>query len=220
MTQPATSKTNVDLRVFEGLVRTTARMFAAQVGREEEDLAQELRVRVWRAAASYDPSKTTIGLKRYVYSAVANKVKDYKRDAARDARRRELTGVSIIHIEDMRLPFNDGHGSTQEAFESRHHFVLRETVYGRVEEAFVLPSTVTEREASVLVMLMSDATKAEVAASLGITPFAVEECRRSLRLKLADWKPSNPSQTVDDPETAGPGRTTTPAPRHSTAARV
>ena len=200
MTQPATSKTNVDLRVFEGLVRTTARMFAAQVGREEEDLAQELRVRVWRAAASYDPSKTTIGLKRYVYSAVANKVKDYKRDAARDARRRELTGVSIIHIEDMRLPFNDGHGSTQ--------------------EAFVLPSTVTEREASVLVMLMSDATKAEVAASLGITPFAVEECRRSLRLKLADWKPSNPSQTVDDPETAGPGRTTTPAPRHITAARV
>ena len=185
-----------DLRVFEGLVRTTARMFAAQVGREEEDMAQELRIRVWRAASSYDATKTTISLKRYVYSAIANKVKDYKRDAAREAHRREVTGVSFIHIEDMRLPNNDGHLTTQETFEGRYHFVSREVIYGQIEDAFVLPATVTGREAAVAVLLMNGLTKTEAAARLGISRATVEECLGSLRTKLADWKPANGSRTV------------------------
>ena len=185
-----------DLRVFEGLVRTTARMFAVQVGREEEDLAQELRVRVWRAASSYDGSKTSIGLNRYVYSAVANKIKDYKRDAARELRRREATGVSFVYIEDMGLPNNDGHLTTQEAFDGRYHYVARETIYGQIEEgAFTLPSTVTEREAGVLLFLMSGVTKTATAAQLGISRAAVEECLGALRDKLADWKP-DASRTV------------------------
>lgn len=182
-----------DLAPFEGLVFSTARMFASQVKREEDDLAQELRIVVWRAVRKHDPTRSSLSLERYVFGCLTNKIRDYKRDAAREHDRRERFGVGFLHIEDMRLISTDSDlgGDRQEAFDSRYNFMAREEVYGRIEDGlFELPSTVTEQEADVLVMLMMDLTKPEIMLRLSLTRARVDACVDALREKFADWKPA------------------------------
>jgi DNA-directed RNA polymerase specialized sigma24 family protein len=201
----------VDLVPFEGLIHQTARMFAAQVGREEDDLAQELRVRVWKAATSFnrDKAKRRVRsrqeelelLKRYVYMAVANKIKDYKRDAARAAARRERDGVTaVLYIEDVRVTHGDDDRDRQEAFDGVFHFIDRDDVFREVDEGkFVLPSSVTRLEANVLLLLVMELLRNEIALRLGITRREVDLAVGSLRVKLADWAPTqraNSSQVV------------------------
>jgi DNA-directed RNA polymerase specialized sigma24 family protein len=199
------SSTGAELRAFEGLVYSTARMFAAQVRREEEDLAQELRVRVWRAAVTYDPAKSRLSLERYVFQAVTNKIKDFKRDAAREARRREENGLVFLHIEDMpnysslledTRPLNT---PTQEAFDGHFHFADHDEVYGRIDEGlFVLPATITENEVTVLLLLLVGLSRSEVVSSLPLWPRSdVDRAIAGLRQKLADWKPTDASQVVE-----------------------
>ncbi len=193
------------IKDFDGLVRTTARMFASQVKREEHDLEQELRIRVWRAIETFDAFKVrgspTDALRRYVYSAVANKIKDFKRDAAREAHRRELYGLSFLHIEDTyTYVMADGGGrqpSPSERFDELYHHTEHDEVYGHADgEGFVLPSTVTERESQVLLLLMMELSKAEVVVRLGVGRVEVDRCVVALRLKLADWQPTTDSPPV------------------------
>lgn len=184
---------DLTLESFEGLVRSTARMFAAQVKREEDDLAQELRVRVWRAMASWEPSRG-VALDRYVFQAVTNKIKDYKRDAAREAKRREREGIGFVYIEDLFL-FTEATGQ-QERFDSLYHYVERDEVYAEVDGRFVMPSSVTELEAGVLLFLMTGLSKTEVAVRLSLTRAQVEESVEALRAKFADWRPTDSSQSV------------------------
>jgi RNA polymerase sigma factor (sigma-70 family) len=182
--------TGGELRDFEGLVYSTARMFAARVRREEDDLAQELRVRVWRAIVTYDATKSPLSLERYVFQAVTNKIKDYKRDAARAKRREDDDGMTLLHIEDIRLAWH-----SQEVFDGFFHFVTHDEVYGSVDEGhFVLPATVTGREADVLVLLMMGMNKRQVAERLTLARADVDRAVGSLRDKLADWKPDDSSQ--------------------------
>lgn len=182
------------------MVHATARMFAAQVRREEEDLEQELRVRVWRAIVTYDPSKSRLTLERYVFQAVTNKVKDFKRDAARENRRREENGLTFLHIEDMRSPLGQDcprRTTVQEVFDGYFNHATHDEVYGRIDEGlFVLPATVTDDEASVLLLLMMDMNRAEIAMRLAIARECVDASVVALRRKFADWKPSDPSQAV------------------------
>jgi RNA polymerase sigma factor (sigma-70 family) len=190
-----------ELRAFEGLVHATARMFAAQVRREEEDLAQELRVRVWRAIDSYDPARSGLSLERYVYGAIANKIKDFKRDAARELQRRRANNLTFLYIEDMVLDRDHGGNgqrrSRQEVFDGRFNFATRDEVYGHIDEGLLtLPSTVTEREAEVVVLLMLGSSRPDVAVRLGPGPPDVDACVRNLREKFADWKPPGNSRTV------------------------
>lgn len=197
--------TGGELRAFEGLVHATAHMFAAQVRREEEDLAQELRVRVWRAVVTYDATKSSLSLERYVFQAVTNKIKDFKRDAAREARRREENGLTFLHIEDMildRRPTeavngNGDHRPRQEMFDGLFYFTTREEVFGRIEDGlFTLPATITQREASVLVLLMLGWPRPEVAVRLEIARPDVDGCVLALREKFADWRPPGGSRLV------------------------
>lgn len=194
----------IDLSQFEGLVRATARKFAAQVKWDEGDLEQELRVRVWRAVETYSTSRAKGTLEKYVFMAVTNKIKDYKRDAAREADRRERYGISFSYIEDTHMPAApssmEGTGDPREVFDAYHNFVTRDEIYGEIEEGkFVLPSSVTRLEANVLMLLMMEMTRTEVALRLGLSRMAVEALVNSLREKFSDWEPTqraNSSQTV------------------------
>lgn len=185
------------LQPFEGLVLTTARMFATQVGWEEDDMAQMLRLKVWKAVASFDPSRG-LSLERHVFGAITNRIKDFKRDAAREVKRRDRYGVMFLHIEDMRSAYDDRNVSRQEAFDARYNFAERDEVYGVIEEGkFVLPAGVTDREASVLVLLMHELSKTEIALRLGIPKPVVYECIDALRQKFADWAPADSSRVVE-----------------------
>lgn len=176
---------------------TTARMFATQVGWEEDDMAQMLRLKVWKAVASFDPSRG-LSLERHVFGAITNRIKDFKRDAAREVKRRDRYGVMFLHIEDMRSAYDDRNVSRQEAFDARYNFAERDEVYGVIEEGkFVLPAGVTDREASVLVLLMHELSKTEIALRLGIPKPVVYECIDALRQKFADWAPVDSSRVVE-----------------------
>lgn len=185
-----------ELAPFEGLVFSTARMYSGLVRREEDDLAQELRVIVWRAVRKYDSSRSTLTLERFVFQAITNKIKDYKRDAARESDRQKRHGVSFVHIEDVRLGWQDNSPITsdrQEAFDSRYHFTERDDVYGHVEnERFVLPAGVTERECAVLLLLMMECSRAEIVVQLQLSRADVCDAIASLRQKFADWRPDQP----------------------------
>jgi RNA polymerase sigma factor (sigma-70 family) len=167
-------------------------MFAAQVRREEEDLAQELRVRVWRAVATYDATKSPLSLERYVFQAITNKIKDFKRDAAREARRREDSGMTLLHIEDIKVRWHARNETQQEVFDGFFHYVTHDEVYGDVDEGvFALPSTITGGEADVLVLLMMGMSKRQAADRLMVSRTDVERTVSALRTKLADWKPNS-----------------------------
>lgn len=195
---------NETLAAFEGLVLTTSRMFAAQLHRDEDDLAQELRVKVWRAVERFDPTRG-LSIERHVFGALTNKIKDYKRDAAREVQRREKHGVSFLHIEDMATKTVMTHytwarsrDTTQELFDAHYHFVTDEEVYAEVErEPFEVPAGVTGEERQVLALLMADFTRAEIALLLGMSKFRVDTLARSLQQKFADWRPSRQQHQGD-----------------------
>lgn len=178
-------QTKPKLDDFEGLVAQTARMFASMVKMEEEDLKQELRVKVWWAMKRYDPARDRVGLKNYVYGCVANKVKDFKRNAAR----RAAYGVEFEYIED-RLAHADDEMSAH--FTGQHMSVAHDDVYGRIDEGVLtLPSTITRGEAHVLILLMFEMSKPEIMLRLAMPRPDVEAAIRSVRIKLADWNPGD-----------------------------
>lgn len=176
------------LSEFEGLVFKTAQMFASYVAilMEEEELRQELRIVVWRSVSRYDARRTEtgMGLKPYVYGNVANKVKDFRRDAARRARY-DLTFESIdSHREEGEERF---YGD----FELRYLCESPDVVYGKIDEGLlVLPSTVTRAEADVLVLLMFGHSEREMMLRLGVRRSAVRYAVEQLQVKFADWSRS------------------------------
>lgn len=175
---------------YEGLVFTTARMFASIVRMEEDDLRQELRIRVWRAVETYDATKTRIPLKNYVYGCVANKIKDFKRNAARRAK----YGVEFEYIEDQ-LGLSDS--PTVDAFVGEHLAVSREEVYGSVDGLLDLPASVTPREARVLVLMMVGMSSPEIRLRLGVSRGELTGCMEGLRAKFSGWVYGDAEQVVD-----------------------
>jgi DNA-directed RNA polymerase specialized sigma24 family protein len=196
----ATDDRAKQLAQFEGLIITTSRMWAAQVRLEEEDLAQELRVKVWYALPKWDPTRSALSLERYIFGVVTNRIFDFKRSAARERKRRDKNGLKFMHIEDLggAAAYRDDWGGDIPNGQTRldaHHCVGHDAVYGRVDEGkFVLPSTLTEIEAHVLVLLMFEWSKPEIALRLSLSKFEIARIVERLKEKLADW---NPAQEAD-----------------------
>ena len=175
------------LALFEGLVFRTSQMYAARTGFEPEELEQELRIVVVRCVQRYDSTRSALPLRNYVFQAITNKIKDFKRDATRRAR----YGLAFIHIEDLRLPgaggaeqLHDG-STTQEEFDAIWNRAEADQVYGRVDNRYELPPTVTEFERQVLMLVIATCTKGEIATLLDASHKSVDEAIRSLREKLA-----------------------------------
>lgn len=169
-------------------------MYARQVGREEDDLAQELRVRVWRAIEKFDSSRSTWmvrgqseALRGYVFLAITNKIRDYKRDAAREKLGdRQGKSVNAGAIEDYNR--NNGNGGTpQEWFDAFYNFTTRDEVYGEIEnEPLACPAGLTTMEHAIAAMLALGYDRDECAIEMRCTRSAVNEIVASLRRKLVD----------------------------------
>ena len=188
------------LQDFEGLVIATARIYAGRLRYEEDDLEQELRVKVWQAMRSYSPTRSPLPIQRYVFTCLTNRIKDMKRDAAREVARRERFGVSFLHIEDCPVGHDENGrpmGTSASAFESLFMCVERDEVYGQIDcGKFVLPSTLTDVEARVLVLLMLVWSRPEISRRLGISIYELNSVLRRLRIKLADWNPGECATAV------------------------
>lgn len=164
---------------YEGLVYKTAEMFHERVGLEMDDMRQELRLSVLKARRAYHSGRSQLSERAFVYGCVANRVKDMKRDAAR----RRNGRLVVVHVGEDSLDW----------FEFTYRRVTHDEVFGAIEDgSFRLPATITEDEQTVLWMLVVGYTRTEIAASMCVEYTKIEGAVRSIRRKMADWRPSGP----------------------------
>jgi RNA polymerase sigma factor (sigma-70 family) len=169
---------DTDIHYYEGLVRTTARMYASGVGVELEDLEQVLRFRVWRALEAYDPQRSRAARRSFVYTCIRNQIKDLVKARVR----KKDTGYSEFYLEDV------ASGSKDERF-------LAEAPDDRLEEAVLLPTTVTTEERHVLALVYVGFSLTEVGALLGVTAKLAGTRMASVRTKMEDWRPTGTSMS-------------------------
>jgi hypothetical protein len=177
---------------YEGLIFVAAQALVAKgVEMELEDIQQLLRVKTYRSLEYFRVERirrrdetAAQARDRYVRMALTDKGKDL----LKRPRRREL------HIEDLvaTSPQADSGGlESRDWFDEKYLSSSHDDVYREVEaEALHLPSTLSPLERRVVVLLFSDYRQSEAGRMLGLDKREIERTMRSIRLKMADWKPT------------------------------
>jgi DNA-directed RNA polymerase specialized sigma24 family protein len=166
-----------NLAEYTGLVKKTAILFSDKVGLEKDDLEQELWVSVMKSTSSFDAERSKMTERRFVYSCVANRIKDLQRDYWR----RRNAPLDVVYIE------NQVPGYLEPFISSGGH----DETYGVVDDGnFVMPSTVTPIEEQIIFLLTIGYPQTEIAPLLGVEYEFVLKQMRKLRIKFADWAPS------------------------------
>jgi RNA polymerase sigma factor (sigma-70 family) len=164
---------------YEGLVHKTASLYVAYVEEEFEDIVSILRIKVWRALQSYDPSRSSMPPERYVFSCVKNQCKDLVKRKRRD----ELFLADLVE-----------EGAD---FEVRYLQADASQVFSAIEEDdLTLPSTLSQREREIVGLLYLDFSQTEAAARLGLRRNEMERAVKVIRQKMADWRPTRVAETV------------------------
>lgn len=166
-----------DIRDYEGLVISTAALLVDDCDDDFDDIAQVLRITVHRAILSYDSAKARQPIQKYVFMCVLNRRKDI------GSRRRRPEESLDARLEREQA---DGRQHTEAKY-------LRcdETDYAVAEDQPVrLPSTLDELEVRVILLGLRDYNQTEVARELGLTRQRVRDAQRSIREKMADWRPA------------------------------
>lgn len=189
------TKDPYDIKFYEGLIFTTAGMYAPRVEEEFDDICQLLRMKVWRALELYDPARSRMPVERYVFMCVKNRCKDLvtkhrRGDVYIEDQRRSGTGVGTG-------PGGVGDAGTLDVFEAQYLAADHEQVFGGVDAGTpLIPSTLTGREREVIVLLYRDHSQAEVVRILGLRRSEMERIMRAIRDKMADWKPTAAAPVV------------------------
>lgn len=189
---------DADIRPYEGLIYATTRRYVHRIEAEFEDVQQVLRLKVALALVAYDPARArpekpdALGRTprdKFVFNCVANQVKDLLKKRQHG----ELCIEDLVIAGDSEHSDKRGFGS-RDRFEEKHGLTSsHDQVYGEVEEDpldFMLPSTLSRREKRIARMLSGDYRQSEIAAKLRIDKREMERHMRSIRVKMADWKPS------------------------------
>lgn len=172
----ARTKDPYDINFYEGLVHSTAAMYAPKLELEFDDICQILRVKIWRALELFDADRSRMKVERYVFMCVKNKTKDLL----------ELRRRGEVYIEDQRTR----DANMLDAFEARYLATDHEQTFGSVDEGTPLvPSTLGPVERRVVVLLYRDFTQTEIARTLDLRRSEMERTMRTIREKMADWKP-------------------------------
>lgn len=203
-----THVTQADLDDYAGLVAKTTWMWFEACALEQDDLRQELWLKVTHALLMYDPARSKMSEKNYVFSLVFNRVKDLLRRAK--ARRSipvphrggtETQRVQVSSI-DYRGAGSDGGALPTDAFEGQHLSIERDDVR-EVVVAF-LPVGLSDLEVRVAVLLALGFEHRDVVAALSCSPRQVKAAARALRVALADRRPPpRDGEVADAPGVVG-----------------
>jgi DNA-directed RNA polymerase specialized sigma24 family protein len=188
---------------YEGLIHSTTKRIREFVDDDPEDIAQIFRVKLVRALRAYDPRRSRLTRDAFVFGAIANQKKDILK-----RRRRAEDSLEAAVERDV----------SPDGWQARHGLLTHaEQVYGGVEDDdLVLPSTLTRIERQIIALLYVGRLQIEAAAELGLTKGEMERAIRSVRVKLADWRPSAEHAHVPSPplpDRAAPARSPSPARR-------
>lgn len=180
---------------FEGLVKTTAAQIEqGGVELDFDDIAQLVRIKVWHAVCKFSTERAAASerlsvardrhgrtpLQRYVFTCVANLRKDIEKRP-----RRYHSSIDELRARPS------GEGALADWFDLRYLSVEHEQVFWDVEdEAPELPATLTRQERLVVELRCNGRLFTEIDRELGLSRAQREEVVRSVRAKLADWRPS------------------------------
>lgn len=193
-----------ELAYYEGLVRKTASMYERIVEDDYEDLCQLFRIKAWRALETYDPSKSSMPVERYVFSCIRNQVKD----VLKKKRRGELFIEDLTGLATDQAEHQGGGGQSRDRFDARYLMVREDEAYADLNlDAPLIPSTLTTSELSVVALLYADFGQAEIALRLSMTKREVAASVKSIREKMADWRPSAEAPVSANGRCAEPART-------------
>jgi DNA-directed RNA polymerase specialized sigma24 family protein len=196
---------------YEGLVRTTASLCVPFVEEDFDDICQFLRYKVWKALESFDPCKLRVRVAgtqaiatardKYVYSCVQNG----KKDVLKKKRH------GILFIEDL-APVDEsdakgGHHTLSRSFFEERYLVVENAFAHLEQELPTIPSTLSEAEKTVILLLYLDFKPPEIALRTGLTRKEITVVLKSIRGKMADWRPAGQEEAA-----AGLLRETLPAP--------
>jgi RNA polymerase sigma factor (sigma-70 family) len=187
----------VEIARYEGLVKTTAGRYERHLDDEFDDICAVLRVTVWKALVSFSGSKSSMTRDRYVFSCVVNRCKDLLRK-----KRHSEHQSSLEDILEENGPIVGAASFTNVYLEARLLSTVDEGLRAIEEGSFELPSTLTAGEREVLGLLYLDYRHSEIAEMLGLTRQVVEKAARSIREKMADWRPSAPAKAAEAPAPA------------------
>lgn len=177
---------DVDISPYLGLIHATAARYEPILDDDLEDIKQVLALKVAQAVAAFDPSKTKLPLRNFVFSCVTNRVKDLLKE---QSRRNDRRGGGQLYVEDV--------GSASMAFEATYLCVSEEIVYFEVEDETVkLPATLSPLEAQVVQLLLLEYNQTEIAVRLKVTRAAVRKAHASVQAKMADWRPGSRALSV------------------------
>lgn len=162
---------------YEGLIHSTTKRIREYVDDEPEDIAQIFRAKLVRALRAYDPRRSRLTRDAFVFGAIANQKKDL-------LKRRRRTEESLEAATERDV--------SPDAWQARNGLLTHaEQVYSAIEDDdLVLPSTLTRVERQIIALLYVGRLQIEAAAELGLTKGEMERAIRSVRVKLADWRPS------------------------------
>lgn len=186
---------------FEGLVRKTAgkllrtiREQQNQAGYENfveedfDDVCQFLRYKVWKALLAFDPVNLRKkpsgpqGLQeardKYVFSCIVNA----KVDVLKKKRH------NLLFIESIAPTTPNSEDTTRDRFEQRY---LCEDPFGDLDldDAMPLPSTLTESERAVVLLLYLGFKPAEIALRTTLPRSEITSIVETICSKMADWNP-------------------------------
>lgn len=194
------------LRHFEGLVRKTAGRLIRTISEQEsgrghdgyveedfDDVCQFLRYKVWKALLAFDPvnlrKKPTTRKQleeardKYVFSCLVNA----KVDVLKKKRHNPMFIEALAPVTTYDNEIDGRNIAPRATFERRYLCV--EDPYSEFYDGMELPSTLTEPERSVVLMLYLHYETAEIAGQLGIQRAEVISITKSVRGKMADWNP-------------------------------
>lgn len=189
------------LRSYEGVVFTTTKLIAPFVEADFEDIRQIFRLKVWRALQRYDPA-VWADRDGYVFMCLTNQ----KKDLLQRVRRGDC---SLDGLTEGRSGHDYDDQTRADRFARRHGLVAtHDEVYGSVDShGFTLPNTLTDNEQRIVCLLYEGYTQTEARGVLGMRQGEMERAVRSIRMKLADWRPASlelapaPSHRASDPAT-------------------
>lgn len=167
------------------MIYTTAARYADILDDDIEDIQQLLRIKVWQALRAYDHRRVrrpedAEAMRKFVFSCIANRVKDMLKAQSRLNNRREGRMLYTEEIAEQ----------NPERFESQYFAVDDEEIFAVVEEESAeLPSSLDGPERAVATLLLLDLSQNEIAAVLQVTRARVRTVQASIRLKMADWAP-------------------------------
>lgn len=169
-----------DLEQFEGLIFKTTVMLMPHVEDDFDDVQQLIRIKIWKAYEAYDPERSRLTLRAYVFGCMVNFTKDLKKRRHR----------GHLFIEDI-APKGGDDGGRHDRFYAQYLAVAQETVFLDAEdEVPVLPNTLDCLERRVIGLLMLDYTAAEISRTLSVGPTRLRSIRDNIERKMADWRPT------------------------------